>query len=140
VRAALLDVNVLLALAWPNHQHHGIAQRWFRDNAEKGWATCGLTQLAFVRLSSNPAFTADAALPREAAGLLQTLIQHSGHRFLNSPGAADPAIFANAIGHQEVNDAWLVEVARQNACSLVTLDRRLFGHARHDRLVELIGA
>ena len=26
---ALLDVNVLVALAWPNHVHHTQAHRWF---------------------------------------------------------------------------------------------------------------
>lgn len=54
--AILLDTNVLLALAWPNHQHHGTAQRWFKREAPRGWATCALTQLGFVRLSSNPAY------------------------------------------------------------------------------------
>ncbi|NBP25094.1 MAG: hypothetical protein EBU81_11205 [Proteobacteria bacterium] len=23
-----IDINVLLALAWPNHQHHALAHRW----------------------------------------------------------------------------------------------------------------
>ena len=48
----LLDVNVLLALAWPSHAHHEIADEWFLRNRHKGWATCVLTQLAFLRLSS----------------------------------------------------------------------------------------
>ena len=35
MKAALLDTNVLLALAWPNHQHHAQAHAWF---AAHGWA------------------------------------------------------------------------------------------------------
>ena len=61
---ALLDVNVLLALAWPNHQFHSSARRWFADH-EGAWCTCVVTQLGFVRLSSNPAFTDQAKLPAE---------------------------------------------------------------------------
>ena len=50
----LLDVNALLALAWPKHQFHdAILERLERRPAPR-WATCALTQLGFVRLSSNP--------------------------------------------------------------------------------------
>ena len=80
--SALLDVNVLLALAWPNHQHHGAAHRWFGKSGKHGWATCAVTELAFVRLSSNPSFTADAVTPVEAAALLARYKAHPGHRFL----------------------------------------------------------
>ncbi|MCC6764048.1 MAG: hypothetical protein IT293_05225 [Deltaproteobacteria bacterium] len=52
MKAALLDTNVLLALAWPNHQHHSAAHGWFAARAKKGWATCAFTQLGFIRLSS----------------------------------------------------------------------------------------
>lgn len=38
MKVALLDVNVLLALAWPNHQHHVAAHRWFHDDGRRGWA------------------------------------------------------------------------------------------------------
>jgi predicted nucleic acid-binding protein len=32
----LLDVNVLIALAWPNHVHHDLAQTWFERNRRHG--------------------------------------------------------------------------------------------------------
>jgi uncharacterized protein len=136
--AALLDTNVLLALAWPNHQHHAEAHAWFAANAKKGWATCAFTELGFIRLSSNPAYTPIAVSPREAAGLLQKWIKQKGHRFWPSPGANHPAIYARALGHQQVNDAWLVEVARQNSGRIVTLDTRLSAHAPADGLVVVI--
>jgi len=55
VSVSLLDVNVLLALAWPTHVHHAAAHRWFAENHAMGWATCPLTQLGFVRLGIQPA-------------------------------------------------------------------------------------
>jgi hypothetical protein len=40
MRLRLLDVNVLLALAWPNHPFHEIARSWFVLVAKQGWASC----------------------------------------------------------------------------------------------------
>ena len=47
-------------------------------------------------------------------------------------------IYVRAIGHPQVNDAWLVEVARRNSGWLVTLDTRLPVHALEAGLVEVI--
>lgn len=138
MKAALLDTNVLLALAWPNHQHHAQAHAWFAVHAKKGWATCAFTELGFIRLSSNPAYTANAVSPQDAAGLLKQWTRLKTHRSWDSPAADDPAIYARALGHQQVNDAWLVEVARRNSSRLVTLDTRLSAHALKDGLVEII--
>lgn len=138
MNAALLDTNVLLALAWPNHQHHAQAHAWFVSQARKGWATCAFTQLGFIRLSSNPAYTTCAVSPRDAAALLQQWTRLGTHRFWSSPAAEDPAIYVRAFGYQQVNDAWLVEVARRNSGRLVTLDTRLPVHATEEGLVEVI--
>lgn len=138
MKAALLDTNVLLALAWPNHQHHAQAHAWFAAGSKKGWATCALTQLGFIRLSSNPAYTTHAVSPQDAAALLQQWTRLKTHRFWNSPAADNPAIYVRAIGHQQVNDAWLVKVARVNSGRLVTLDTRLPVHALKPGLVEII--
>jgi uncharacterized protein len=138
VKIALLDTNVLLALAWPSHQHHAEAHAWFSAHAKKGWATCAFTQLAFIRLSSNPAYTADAVPPQDAAALLQQWTRIKGHRLWESPAADHPVIYARALGHQQVNDAWLVEVARRNSGRLVTLDTRLPVHSMQAGLVEVI--
>ena len=50
----LLDVNVLIALTWPNHVHHDAARSWFTEVRNTGWATCPLTEAGFVRISCNP--------------------------------------------------------------------------------------
>jgi toxin-antitoxin system PIN domain toxin len=138
VKAALLDVNVLLALAWPSHQHHSQAHSWFAANANDGWATCAVTQLGFIRISSNPAFTEYAVSPRNAAGLLKSWTRHSSHQFMQSPPACVEAIYANALGHRQVTDAWLIEVARQNNGRLVTLDSRMGAHVKAKGTVEVI--
>ncbi len=138
MKPALLDTNVLLALAWPSHQHHAAAHEWFKAQSRHGWATCAFTQLGFVRLSSNPAYTSDAAAPQDAAALLHALLAHKRHRFWPSPAADNPALYAQALGHQQVNDAWLVEVARRQRGRLVTLDTRMPVHARSEDAVFVI--
>jgi hypothetical protein len=129
MKRALLDINVLLALAWPNHQHHAPAHRWFAQEGEHGWATCEMTQLGFVRLSSNPAFTSAAVSPTEPAELLQEMISRPEHRFWASAGIERPGIFRSALSHQQVNDAFLVALAQKHKGQVVTFDRRLSAHA-----------
>ena len=138
MKAALPDVNVLLALAWPNHQHHAAAHRWFRGEARHGWATCALTQLAFIRLSSNSAYTAEAVDPGAAAAVLQQYCTHPGHQFWESPPAAEPRLYQRALGHQQVNDAWMVELARQRGGRLVTFDAPLQVHDVAGAVVNVI--
>jgi toxin-antitoxin system PIN domain toxin len=85
---ALPDVNVLLALAWTNHVHHDAAHRWFSSASANGWATCVLTQSAFLRLSMNPHVvhaTIDCATARQLlSGLVAT-------RSINSLPIAKPS-------------------------------------------------
>ncbi|HVU08028.1 MAG TPA: TA system VapC family ribonuclease toxin [Verrucomicrobiae bacterium] len=134
----MLDTNLLLALAWPNHQFHAQAHDWFAAHAKRGWATCAFTQLGFIRLSSNPAYSKEAVSPQDAAALLRQWTKHKTHHFWNSPAADTPSIYLRTLGHQQVNDAWLVEVARKNKGKLVTLDTHLSAHATEGGLVETI--
>jgi hypothetical protein len=138
MKPGLLDVNVLLALAWPSHQHHGAAHQWFRQESRHRWVTCALTQLAFVRLSSNPSYSADAVSPQDAATLLAQLTAHAEHRFWTELPPAGVAIFKHATGHQQVMDAYLVSLARTHRGRVVTLDTRLKSHADDDGLVATI--
>lgn len=138
MRVALLDANVLLALAWPNHQHHVAAQRWLRAEAAEGWATCALTQLAFIRLSSNPAYSSAAVTPKAAAQLLAQLTRAKGHQFWKDISAAAPSLYARAEGHRQVNDAYLVALAARRRGRVVTFDAPLRAHAMNPETVQLL--
>lgn len=140
MKPGLLDVNVLLALAWPTHQHHRAAHRWFRDESRHGWATCALTQLGFVRLSSNPSYSADAVSPQDGAALLVQLTAHAKHRFWAELPAIGMEMLRQATGHQQVMDAYLVGLARSHRGRVVTFDARLKSHADGDDLVTTITA
>lgn len=140
MKTALLDVNLLLALAWPNHQHHALAHDWFRRESRHGWATCALTQLAFVRLSSNPAYTPAPATPIQAAELLRKLAGHAAHHYWKSLPELHPAMLAHVLGHQQVQDAYLVRLAGRHGGRLVTFDRRLTAHVTSADLVHVVSA
>ena len=46
------------------------------------WATCALTQLGFVRLSSNPAIVGVRQTPAQALDVLATLVRDRRHRYV----------------------------------------------------------
>lgn len=124
----LLDVNVLIALAWPVHVHHAIAHKWFEDVGHKSWATCPLTQLAFVRISSNPKIISAAVAPRAAVQTLGEMVALEGHVFwADDLQVSDLASFASnsLVGHRQVTDAYLIELAKRHKGKVVTLDAGL---------------
>jgi toxin-antitoxin system PIN domain toxin len=126
-RPLLLDVNALLALAWPNHQFHiAVLLRLERRPAPR-WATCALTQLGFVRLSSNPKIVGVRKTPAEAITLLADLTRDQQHVYLETlPALPDTAsVFRQLLGHQQVTDAYLLGVAEASGTTLLTLDRRM---------------
>jgi uncharacterized protein len=128
VSGFLFDANVLIALAWPTHTAHDRAQRWFGKNAHHGWATCPLTELAFVRVISNPAFSQDALTPREAVDLLTANLKHPSHRFwpddLSLPTAIED-VQQKLAGHQQLTDGYLLGLAAHHKARLATLDTRI---------------
>ena len=91
------------------------------------WATCALTQLGFVRLSSNPAIVEVRQTPGQALGVLAKLVADQEHSYLESlPALPDvERYFRRLLGHQQVTDAYLLALAVSNDAVLLTLDRRL---------------
>ncbi|MHB8718218.1 MAG: TA system VapC family ribonuclease toxin [Candidatus Dormibacteria bacterium] len=121
----LLDVNVLISLAWPNHVHHSAAHAWF--GTAGAWATTPLTEVGFTRVSSGPA-VGHPVKPADALALLDELRDLPGHVFL-----ADDV--AGVVGHwleappvatrHQVADAHLLALAMRHDARLATFDRGL---------------
>jgi len=120
----LLDANVLIALAWPEHQAHERAGRWFVRHSRSGWATCPFTQAAFVRVLSNPAFSSDALTPQNALAVLTANLQLPGHHFWPAILTVPEAIRSveRLTGHRQVTDAYLLGLAIHHRGKLATLD------------------
>jgi toxin-antitoxin system PIN domain toxin len=125
----LLDVNVLLALAWPNHVHHGAAHAWFETNQQNGWATCAMTEAGFVRLSCQPAVTRQLVPVAEAVQILAASTRSPHHQFWSqdTPVASLlPEVLAAIMGPKQLTDAVLVDLAIRRQGALATFD----GHVR----------
>jgi toxin-antitoxin system PIN domain toxin len=139
-RTLLLDVNALLALAWPNHQFHAAVVARLERRPMPRWATCALTQLGFVRLSSNPKVVEVRKTPAEAVSLLAGLTSDQKHVYLKAlPALAETASkFRALLGHQQVTDAYLLGVAEASGVTLLTLDRRIVPSGASPPHVEVI--
>jgi toxin-antitoxin system PIN domain toxin len=123
----LLDVNVLIALGWPNHKHHDVARRWFASIAggdQGGWATCPLTQCAFVRISTNSKAVGAALSPAQAVAAIARMTTHPQHVFWADDLPVSSAYFRAAAlqGHQQVTDAYLLALCASRGGHLATFD------------------
>lgn len=138
----LLDVNVLLALAWPNHQFHTSAKRRM-ESSDEYWATCALTELAFIRLSANSAVIGSRIAPSEAASLLAEMVCDSKHFFVNampSPVSKSRlADFDRVLGAKQLTDLYLLRLAAKSAACFLTFDTRLEEISRGMCEVEVLG-
>jgi len=136
-------VNVLVALAWPNHVHHARAVEWFAAARDAGWATCPTTESGFVRVSSNRRAIPDAKSPAEVIGLLaQTRRLGKHHFWVDDISLVDDesGLFSQLVGHSQVTDALLLALAIRRGGVLATFDRGIAELGRHHEVhVELIG-
>jgi len=120
----LLDVNVLVALAWPNHVHHAAAHRWFADL--DGWATTPITELGFVRVSCNAQVLSEAVRPGAALAMLGRMRRAGGHTFWSDDivlSEDDSGLTARIVGYRQLTDAHLILLARARGGSVATFDR-----------------
>lgn len=125
--AALLDVNVLVALFDADHAHHESAHRWFGTHRSQGWATCPLTENGLVRILSNPSYHPSPLRPAEAIERLRAFRASGDHAFwpddvsLSEAGLFKPGL----TGHRQVTDVYLLALAKRHAGCLATFDRSI---------------
>jgi toxin-antitoxin system PIN domain toxin len=128
VKTALLDLNILLALLWPAHEHHEAAHRWSEARRNRRWATCAITELGLIRLITNPSISRDALSPADALVLLSSNLAHEHHEFwiedLSVAEALD-AVPRKLQGNKQVTDAYLLALANHHHGVLATFDRAI---------------
>ena len=145
-RTWLLDANLLIALTHAAHVHHSEAHAWFALLPKRRWATCVLTQLAFIRLTSNPRVVGATITPPQAMQALRTMAAQPQHAYWSDapePLGLAPLTHAAVVGHRQVTDAYLLGLAAQRGERLATLDRGLASFAAAAGLaghVELVSA
>ena len=145
-RVWLLDANLLIALTHASHVHHGEAHAWLDQVGKRHWATCALTQLAFVRLTSNPRVVGDTISPAQAMQALASMTDQPQHEYwADAPEPLQVPTLTSAalVGRRQVTDAYLLGMAVLRRQCLATLDRGLLTFAQAGGLsahVELVSA
>lgn len=127
---ALLDANVLIALVVDDHTHHDAAVAWF-ERSGTNFATCPITQGSLVRLLIRNGQAAEATRAVVAA-----LTAHERHEFWPDDLSYDDVSLAGVIGHRQVTDAYVAQLARHRSGRLATFDKGLA--ALHKDVAELI--
>jgi len=126
--AALLDVNVLVALFDPDHVHHELAHDWFAGEGRKAWATCPITESGFVRVLASPAYGGTLSRVPDLIARLRRFCESGGHVFWgDTVSLRDEKLFdaAFAAGHRQLTDIYLLGVAHAHGGRLATFDRSI---------------
>ena len=134
----LLDVNLLMALLWENHEHHTQARSWFKRVS--AFATCPVVQLGFARVSSHP-LLGYGLTPEQAFGVLRQFIADPRHAFISDDLSCTDRVVRTELmtGANQITDRYLVALARQHGFNLSTLDAPLAkSFADEKGLVELL--
>ncbi len=126
----LLDSSVLIAVSLTRHLHHDAANTWL-GATEHRIATCPITEGSLVRevVRGGDGFTA-------ATDLLQQIASDPRHEFWVDDVPFTDVRTAGLVGHKQVTDAYLAQLARHNEGKVATLDRAMA--ALHPDVAELV--
>jgi toxin-antitoxin system PIN domain toxin len=126
----LLDANVLIALVVSDHVHHDAAENWFAA-LDDSFATCPITQGSLVRLLIRQGQNAE-----EARAVVIALTHSPRHEFWPDSISFTDFELHGVIGHRQVTDGYLAQLARANRGRLATFDRGLV--ATHPDIAKLV--
>lgn len=124
----LPDVNVLIAIAWPEHTFHQLAVEWFDATANDGWATSSITEAGFIRISANATVVGDPVRPTEACALLTELRRVGAHQYWVDDVELSVSTWfphERLVGYRQVTDAHMLALGRRHGGAVATLDRGL---------------
>ncbi len=128
--ATLLDANVIIALSYDGHAHHEHAARWLGTHEDQ-FATCAITQGALIRFLVRSGATAG-----EATQILESLTTSPHHEFWPADFPFAAPMLRGVIGHRQVTDAYLAEMALRRGAKVATFDLGLA--ALHPDVAELV--
>jgi uncharacterized protein len=115
----LLDANVLIALLVDDHVHHAAAESWFAG-MPGSFATCPVTQGSLLRLLVREGQSAAAA-----RAVLSEATANPRHEFWPDDVPYTDVPTAGIVGHRQVTDAYLAQLARSRAARLATFDQAM---------------
>src|SRR5258708_7599103 len=134
----LPDLNFWLALVFQSHVHHTTAKAWMISAAPQSCCFCRVTQLGFLRLSTNrKAFPADALPMNRAWQLYDELVSDDRVIFAEEPDDIEVTWRNNTqsqlFSTNVWTDAYLAAFAVAANLEIVTFDKGFsqFARCRH---------
>jgi toxin-antitoxin system PIN domain toxin len=123
----LLDANVLIALGDANHPHRVAALRFFEKTATvEGWATCPLTENAFLRILGGGGYHGGLGSPMAVRPLLDALRSAPGHQFWpDDVSLMDARIFPTLPATKHLTDLYLLGLAVKHGGRFATFDQSI---------------
>ncbi len=126
--AALLDLNVLIAIFNPASPHHERAHAWFGTAKRKPWATCPITMNGFIWVLSQPNYPSFSATPSELVARLRDWCDMPTHEFwTDEVSLLDATLFRSTqiAGPKKITDAYLLGLAVRRDGQFVTFDKTI---------------
>jgi toxin-antitoxin system PIN domain toxin len=137
----LPDVNVWLAASWARHSGHDAARTWM-ESEEEDLAFCRVSQMAFLRLLTNPAVTREDALSRRRAWeVFDSLMADPRVQYLSEPHGLEALWVAfskrDDRSHLVWTDDYLAAFAHAADAEFITFDRALSKRYRSIKITTL---
>jgi uncharacterized protein len=126
----LLDANVLIALVVDDHVHHNAAEAWLAGHDGR-IATCPITEGSLVRL-----LVREGQSAAMAQAVISALADDPRHEFWPDEISYSDVSLVGVIGHRQVTDAYLAQLARAHNGRLATFDQGLA--KLHDDVAQLV--
>jgi predicted nucleic acid-binding protein len=123
----LVDSDVFFAAMYAKHVLHPRSRAWLDRAKPGGWAVAAETYLGAVRLFMNPAVLKSGHLSaRQALHAVEAELagRHPG-RVVLARRRPRAKILERAVGHEQVMDFWLVQVASEQGWTLASSDAGL---------------
>lgn len=121
----LLDINVLVALTNESHLHHAESHRWLESASS--WATTPITESGLARMLLNPAVAGRNLTRADALQVVAGLRRQPRAIFIpDASSLTEPHVdLTGLVGHKQVTDLHLVNLAAGSGAVLATFDRRI---------------
>lgn len=128
MKPQLVDVNILVASAKADHQHHKIARAWVNRRVEGEVILCRVVTLGYLRLLTNQQVMAEKVLSvKQAWSELARIESDRRCRYYPEPEGVMSLMRewteGRALSGASWTDAYLAAFAAQAGLKLATLDK-----------------
>ncbi len=123
----LLDASVLIALGDAGHAHAEAALHFFQHRAvREGWATCPLTENAFLRIQGRSGSVGSLGSTFQARRVLASLLGAPGHCFWpDDLSLVNDRLLPVLPPAGDLTDLYLLALAVKHGGRLATFDQRI---------------